>query len=132
MLEHEEAEVLLSVPSIGVVTASELIGETGGLDNYSNADKLIKLAGINLYEISSGTHKGKKRITKRGRSGLRHTIYLAALRQIKKGGIFRKHYDEYIKRMKKPQAVIAVAKKLLRTLFALVKSGEKFDLARVK
>jgi len=132
LLEHEEAEILLSVPGIGVLTASEIIGETGGLNNYSNPDKLIKLAGINLYEISSGTHKGKKRITKRGRSSFRRILYLAALRTIKKDGIFRTHYNEYSKRMKNPQAIIAVAKKLLRTLFSLVKYQEKFDVKKVQ
>jgi len=132
LIEHEEAEILLSVPGIGFITASEIIGETGGLNNYSNPNKLIKLAGINLFEISSGTHKGIKRITKRGRSSFRRILYLAALRTIKKNGIFRKHYDEYSKRMKNPQAIIAIAKKLVRTLFSLVKRQEKFDLKKVQ
>lgn len=127
LLDHPEADFLLSVPSIGVISASELIGETGGLNNYMNAHQLIKLAGFNLYEISSGNHKGKMKITKRGRGNLRQILYLAALRMIKKNGIFRKEYEEYIKRMKKPQAIVAIAKKLLRILHSLVKKQEMFD-----
>jgi transposase len=62
--QHEEGRYLLSMPDIGVVTASELIGETGGLNNYSNSDKLLKLAGLSLYEISSGKHRGLKELQK--------------------------------------------------------------------
>lgn len=128
LMESEEAEYLLSVPNIGFVTACEIIGETGGLSNYSNSHKIIKIAGLNLYEMSSGKHVGLKRITKRGRGALRRTLYLAVLRMIGEHGIFRKQYEKYIQTMKKVQAIVAVAKKLLRTLFALVKKQEMFNI----
>ena len=131
--EHEEAEYILSMPEIGVVTASEIIGETGGLNNYNNAKQLIKLAGLNLYELSSGKHFGCKRITKRGRAALRHILYQAALRMIKKSGAFRHQYDQHLLNgMKKPQAIVAISKKILRVLFSVVKNQQKFQLANKK
>lgn len=42
-----------------------------------------QLAGLNLYEISSGQNRGKHRITKRGLPGLRRILYIAALRLVK-------------------------------------------------
>lgn len=130
--ESDEARLLMSHPGIGFVTAAEIIGETGGLANYSNSGKLMKLAGLNLFEISSGVHKGKRRITKRGRSALRQTLYLAGLRMCKKGSPYRAQYEKHLKTMKKPQAVIAIAKKLFRVLFALVKKNELFDPAYIQ
>ena len=132
LAESLEAEFILSIPGVGVITAAEVIGETGGLDNYSNAHKVIKMAGLNLYEKSSGIHKGKKKITKRGRSALRRIVYLAALRLVGKKGIYKEQYDRYCKTMKKPQAVVVIAKKLLRVMFALVKNREVFDLENMK
>lgn len=126
--QHEEAKYLLSVPGIGVISASEIIGETGGLNNFKNPDQLLRLAGLNLYELSSGNFKGQTRITKRGKANLRHTLYLMALRTIKKKGIYRDAYLRYLKTKKKPQAVIVVAKRILRTLFSLVKNQNEFDI----
>lgn len=44
-----------------------VIGETGGLERYCGQKALIKFAGLNLYEISSGKHQGERHISKRGR-----------------------------------------------------------------
>jgi len=133
VMEHEEAEYLLSMPEIGIITASEIIGETGGLNNYKNGGQLIKLAGLNLYELSSGVHFGRKRITKRGRANLRHTVYRAALRMIKRNGIFRPQYEQHLLNgMKKPQAIVAISKKVLRVLFSLIKNQQKFERAKQK
>jgi len=127
LIESSEATILMTHPGIGYITAAEIIGETGGLNNFTNAGKVLKLAGLKLYEKSSGIHKGIRRITKRGRHDLRRTLYLAGVRMIKKTGVYRKQFEEHIKTMKKPQAIIAIAKKLLRSLFSMVKNNKVFD-----
>jgi len=124
--QHGESAILLSMPNIGPITASKIIGQTGGLNNYTNGKQLIKLAGLNLYEISSGKHSSNKKISKRGRSDFRQILYLSAIRMVKKNGIFRTQYERYTKTMKKPQALIAVAKKIIVTLFAMVKNKQEF------
>ena len=129
---HEEGLFLKSIPQIGILTAAEIIGQTGGLKNFKNASQVEKLAGLNLYSLSSGTKQGVYRISKRGRGMLRKVLYLAALRTVKKGGIYRSHYERHLSNgMKKPQAIIAVSKKLLRTMFALTKNEQKFDVEKV-
>ncbi len=57
------AEQLLSTRGIGPVTLAVILGETGDLCRYRKAEEIIKLAGLNLYEISSGLHRGRRRIT---------------------------------------------------------------------
>jgi len=37
--------------------------------------RIIKLAGMNLKENSSGKHKGKTRLSKRGRKRHRHSLF---------------------------------------------------------
>ena len=61
------ADLLLSSPNLGPITVATVLGETGDLRMYRNADAVIKFAGYNLYTMSSGTFRGKTRITKRGR-----------------------------------------------------------------
>lgn len=123
----DESRILLSVKGIGVVTVAVLLSETCGFKRYESAECVLKLAGINLYEISSGEHKGAKHITKRGRSLLRYTLYLAALRQAKPGAPLYDFYARLVARgTEKIKALIAVACKLVRLLFALVRDGRYY------
>ncbi|WP_041432781.1 transposase [Syntrophothermus lipocalidus] len=46
---------------------------------YKNYKQVQKKAGLNLKENSSGQHKGKTTITKRGRPSLRQLMYQIAL-----------------------------------------------------
>jgi transposase len=114
-----------------VVTLATLLGETGDLRAYARARQLLKLAGLNLYEISSGTHQGRRRITKRGRPGLRRILYLAALRLLKRGAPFSGYYHRLRVRLAGTQAVVAVMRKLLRVLHAVVHRGQAYDRLRL-
>jgi transposase len=118
------ARQLLAVPGLGVVTVATLLGETGDLRQYARAAQLLKLAGLTLYEISSGQHQGQRRITKRGRPGLRRILYMAALRLVKAHGPFRGYYDRLTTRLNSTPALVAVMRKLLRVLYARVRAGE--------
>lgn len=123
----DESRILLSVRGLGVMTVAILISETCGFKHYRSAECILKLAGLNLYEISSGEHKGARRITRRGRSLLRYALYLAALRQAKRGAPLHDYYARLVASgMEKVKALIAVARKLVRLLFALVRDGRYY------
>lgn len=113
---------ILSLKGIGEVTAAGLIGEVGDFRNFSTIAEVLKLAGLNLYELSSGKHKGKRRISKRGRPLLRKLLYFTALNTVRKSGIMHCKYQEYLDRgMVKNKALIAIARKLIGIIFALVR-----------
>jgi len=119
---------LLSIKGIGKITVAIIIGEVADFNHFKSSDELEKFAGLNLFEISSGKHKGQKRITKRGRWLLRKCLYFASLNVVRKGGIFHDHYQSYLDRgMLKQKALIAIARKLLRVIFAIVRDHKKFD-----
>ena len=117
-----ESVFLTGFKGIGTVSAAIILGETGGLSRYSHAEEVLKLAGLNLFEISSGRHKGKVRISKRGRPLLRHVLFLLATIQAKKGMPLCEAYDELMKKNIPPvKALITLSRKLLRILFSLVR-----------
>ncbi len=119
---------ILSIKGIGEVTAGAIIGEVGDFSKFHTIPEVMKLAGLNLYEVSSGTHKGERRITKRGRSVLRKFLYYAALNTIRKGGVMHETYQQYRgRRMIKGKALIAIARKLLRIIFALVRDHSLYQ-----
>ncbi|MFH1464997.1 MAG: IS110 family transposase [Pseudomonadota bacterium] len=74
------AHRLLSIPGLGRITTATLLGEFGDLRGYDRAAQLIKMAGLDLVEISSGQLRGKRHISRRGRAYARQMLYLAALR----------------------------------------------------
>jgi len=122
LLEIPEAAFLLSMKGVGITSVAIILGETGGLSRYTHADQVIKLAGLNLFEISSGKYKGKVRISKRGRPLLRHILFLLATIQAKKGMPLHEEYEKLTeKKMASVKALIALSRKLMRVLFALVR-----------
>lgn len=126
--EVPDVDILLSIPAIGSISMATILGEAGDIKSYDSARQLIKLAGLNLYEKSSGQHHGIKRISKRGRPLLRQTLYMAALRLIKTKGNFYKFYQRLITKGKhKIQGVVAVMCKLVRVLFAMARDKQKYN-----
>lgn len=121
------SKFILSIKGIGEITTAGLIGEVGDFGKFRTISELEKLAGLDLFEISSGKHKGKRRISKRGRSLMRKILYFAALNVVRKGGILHQWYQEALCRgMLKMKALIAVSRKLLGIIFALVRDHSEY------
>jgi transposase len=120
--------LLLSMKGIGIVTVTGLIGEVGDFRNFSRISDLLKYAGLNLYEISSGKRQGSKHISKRGRSLMRKLLFFAAIRTVRAGGIMHDHYQRYLRNgMKKIKALVAVSRKLLGIMLALVRDHHQYQ-----
>jgi len=121
------SDSLLSVKGIGQITVAGLIGEVGDFRQFHTLREVMKLAGLDLFEISSGKHKGNRHISKRGRPLLRKLLYFAAINTIRKGGVMHASYQRHLERgMPKTKALIAIARKLLRILFALVRDHSQY------
>jgi transposase len=126
MVRHLEqipySRAILSLKGIGPVTTAGLIGEVGDFTKFGTISEVMKLAGLDLYEVSSGKHRGKLRISKRGRPLIRKLLYLAALSTVRKGGVMHEWYQRALGRgMIKTKALVAVSRKLLGLIFALVR-----------
>lgn len=120
---------ILSMKGIGEITVAGLIGEVGDFSKFNTISEITKLAGLDLFEISSGKHKGKRRISKRGRPLMRKLLYFAALNVVRKGGIMHEQYQRYLKRgMLKMKALIAIARRLLGIIFALVRDHSEYEI----
>jgi len=113
---------ILSIKGIGEITAAGLIGEMGDFKNYRIISEVIKHAGLDLFEISSGKHRGTRRISKRGRPLLRKLLFFASINVVRKGGILHKQYQHHLEKgMPKMKALVAISRKLLSIIFALVR-----------
>ena len=119
---------ILSIKGIGEVTLAGLIGEVGDFRQFKTIAEIMKLAGLDLYEISSGKHQGQRHISKRGRSHLRKLLFFAAINTIRTKGIMNWPYRKMIdKGMPKVKAVVAISRKLLRIIFAMVRNHTTYE-----
>ncbi|NHW37075.1 IS110 family transposase [Paenibacillus aceris] len=84
---------------------------------------MVRLAGLNLKENSSGKRKGLPGITKRGRSRLRALLFRCVMPMVAKNQEFKALHRHYTKRnvnpLKKKQSIIALCCKLIRVLHTL-------------
>jgi transposase len=118
---------ILSMKGLGTVTVAGLIGEVGDFTKFKTQSEIMKLAGLDLYEISSGKRKGQRRISKRGRSLLRKILCYAAISTIRKNGIMHSYYMRLTGRgMKRTSALSVIAKKLLRIIHAIVRDDREY------
>jgi transposase len=122
------SHMILSLKGVGPVTTAGLIGEVGDFTKFGTISEVLKLAGLDLYEVSSGKHRGKLRISKRGRPLIRKLLYLAALSTVRKGGVMHEWYQRALGRgMIKTKALVAVSRKLLGIMFALVRDHSIYE-----
>ena len=130
------AEVLLSVPGIGVITAASFLAEVGDVTCYRHPNQLRKLAGLNLTEESSGEKQGRRTISKRDRPGLRRVLYQMALAQVRNNAEFKALFQHLKTRSHNPMAstpaMVAIMTKTLRMLFYLVKHQEQYDGSKIR
>lgn len=119
---------MLSIQGVGEVTVAGLIGEVGDFTKYKTIAEITKLAGLDLFEVSSGKHKGERHISKRGRPLMRKLLFYAAINVVRKGRIMHERYERYLQRgMPRMKALTAIARKLLGILFALARDQRNYE-----
>ena len=116
---------LVEVPGIGATTAVVLMAQMPELGSLSSK-AAAALAGLAPFNDDSGRHRGHRRISG-GRSRVRRALYMAALSAKSRVARFATHYQGVVERSgRKKVALIAVARKLLVAINAMLKSGEPF------
>lgn len=94
---------------------------------FRNSDALIAYSGLDPHAQDSGQRKGRRRLSKRGPAPLRRQAYLMALAATR-SRVFKPQYEALKARGFAPtQALVILARKLLRVAFAVWKSGKPFD-----
>ena len=125
------ANRFLEIKGVGIKTVAGFFAEIGDIKRFTSAKQIIKLAGLNLRQNSSGQHKGETTISKRGRSRLRALLFRAILPIVATNEVFNKlHHDNISQKerpMKKMQSLIALCCRLIRIVYSLITKDQEFD-----
>lgn len=132
LLTKESETLQREATVVGMATACVLRATVGDPADFHCGEAYRKALGLNLKERSSGKHKGKLKITKRGSSRARRWLYFAAMRLIQKPPV-RGWYEAKKKRDKNfgTGAVVAVMRKLALALWNVSVRGEPFESSRL-
>ena len=120
---------LNSIVGIGQRTSTLLIMATNGFEGFDNAKQLCSYFGLAPTETVSGTSiKGSGKISKMGNPLVRKKIYMCSLQASRHNKTCLDLYQRLLAKGKaKKLALIAVANKLLKIVFAIAKSGLPYD-----
>ena len=128
----ENSELIRSIKGIGPVTANELIIKTQNFERINTARKAASYAGICPFPNTSGKMVKKSRISSMGDRSLKTLLYLCATCAIQYNKDMKQYYNKK-KQEGKPSylALNNVANKLLRTIYAIIESRQKWDASYV-
>lgn len=131
VLLQTDGGILLSIPGVGVTTASELTAEIGDLTLFTRPEQLIKMAGTNpIIRQSGGKRATTHQISKQGRADFRAAVYRAGKSMNRQNPMMRKKADEMKAKGKKMgQIYIALGNRLLRIAFAMMKKKQVYQPA---
>jgi len=129
---QKQYDQLTSIPSIGNKTAAKLIAITHGFTQFNTDKQLLAYIGLCPRTYTSGTSvKGRGSITKMGMNRVRQLLYLCAV-SAKRHNPACVKFAERLAAKGKPTKVIliAIAAKLVRQAFAVIKSQKNFSIER--
>lgn len=121
-------ELLTSIPGVGDLTASALLGEVD-FAAFDSARQLAAHAGLTPSQRQSGTSvHGPAHLSKQGQVPIRRILFMPAMTAKRFNPTLRTFADQLKTRGKAKMVVTcAVMRKLLHLCYGVLKSGQPFD-----
>ena len=121
----DDAQLMRSLPGVGPVACMQLITQMPEL-GHIGPKEAAALAGLAPFNVDSGAYRGKRKISG-GRKRVRDALYMAALNAVRRADHFKAFYTR-LRQAGKPAklALIAVARKLLTTLNAMMRDRKAY------
>jgi transposase len=127
----DQRKLLESVPGIGPVVSAMLLSYYGGDLRFNSSKQAVAFAGLDTSRRESGsTVRGKPRLSKRGHSSIRGTLYMPAVVAMTKSD-WGKAFAGRLVAAGKPKLLVigAVMRKLVAIAYGVLKSGQPFNPA---
>ena len=130
-MEIPHAENILEIAGVGERVLTGILAEMGDISRFDDVKEIQKLSGLGLVACSSGKHKGKTKISHRGRKRLRYWLFQGAKSAVVHSEAFKELHIYYTTRLnnplKKMQSLIVIACKLLRVIYTMLTKGVTYD-----
>jgi transposase len=124
--------LLMSVPGIGEIWAAIIAAEIGPFDRFPNADALEFWAGLTADMKESAGRTASGNITKAGSATLRWALCQAAVTLCQCDAAQEAIRQRLVQRIGKAKANVAMGRRLLRILYAMVRDQKAFERGPVR
>jgi transposase len=123
-----EARILASLPGLGPILGAEFLVSVGDLSAFESADRLAAYAGLVPSAFDSGKRVGNHRRMRGGNKVLKRVFYQSAFASLRSSPHSRAFYDRKRREGKKhTQALIALARRRVNVLWAMLRDGTTFE-----
>jgi transposase len=129
-LDSEGFERITSVPGIGLLSGSVLLGLFQRLA-ARGADAVIAFLGLDPRPMDSGQKVGRRRLSKRGPAEWRRLLFNAAMSASRTKAWSAHYARERAKGLSRTAALNVLARKLVRVAFGLFKSDQHFNASKI-
>jgi len=127
--EREARAVLDSIPNVGPVTADIVLAELGDWRRFRSQADVVSYAGLAPgYRESAGKAK-QLGITKEGSRMLRWAMVELAWRMVRTSRKWGRQFTRLEVRVGAKKAIVAIARRLVGVIFALLRDGKRYSLA---
>jgi transposase len=130
LAEREARAILDSIPMVGPVTIDAVLSELGDWRRFRSQKAVAAFAGLDPGMRSSADKRHDLHITKEGSRLLRWALIQAAWRLVIKSPRWRRRWEQLKANTgSKKKAIVAIARRLLCVMFAMLESSETYRLA---
>ena len=119
--------LLRSIPGIGEITALLFVTEVGDINRFQKLEHLCDYVGLVPKVHGSGDKEYVLGLTHRGNHILREALIEASWVAARLDPAMTMAFNDYAARMKKNQAIIKIARKLLNRIRFVMKNQVKYE-----
>jgi transposase len=117
---------LMQIPGFGPIFSMVILSAIGDIKRFSHPKKLVGYAGLGAGVHASGEKYQEKSITKEGRKELRWAMVEAAWRAVSSDPYWNAQQKRLAKRMHKNKAIVAIARRLLVSIWHILTKREPY------
>ncbi len=134
--EDEDVALLMSIPGVGIITASTIRAYVDDIDRFNDAKQFASYMGLAPWVQNSAESVHHGHITKRGPMDMRTAMVQCVLGMVRlktKTESYRimHQYQDLKRRKGSGQAIIAIARKLSTIMYTMLKTRQPFDPIRM-
>ena len=124
--EGRDRQLLQSMPGVGEVTSDVVLAELGDFQRFRSAKQVVAYAGLAPGRRSSAGKVRDLGITKAGSGLLRWVLVEASWQAVRYSAHWRGIYERLKHRRGGRRAIVAVARRMLEVMVALLRSGQAY------
>jgi transposase len=129
--ERERRELLKTIPGVGFVTAEVILAELADIARFRSQSRVAAYAGLAPGQRESAGKRQELHLEKAGSGLLRATMIEAAWRLVRLSPRWKGNYEKLKARLKAKKAIVAVARRQLTLVAAILQTGRPYSASYV-